>query len=299
MHEPRLQTPNKCFCIFNRQIATQTCSVFHQKKHIEMEPDVALVRHLSVHHKALVCALRSDERGLIRAAFTEVVLTSSMPPCWISVIDWMLQLIGLIWYITTSLETWSDDRQQIQLLCFNPKFMNLFSSPSSWISVSSLVRTICIYMIEVRERRRVRPSARITLYIISLFQCSHMWGLICFIISISPETFSLIHNLQCSKNTIITFWFMNKSYKNIICLSKWFLCPWADTVNTERCLLFVFRCLLNRQTAAETSADSRNTSAESFQHSENIFPVSSLCGFLKLFSMLCVLVSSGLCCHLI
>lgn len=137
------------------------------------------------HHKALVCALRSDERGQIRAAFTEVVLTPSTPPCWISVIDWMLQLIGLIWYITTSLETWSDDRQQIQLSCFNPKFMNLFSSPSSWISVSSLVRTICIYMIEVRERRRVRPSARITLYIISLFQCSHMWGLICFIISIS------------------------------------------------------------------------------------------------------------------
>ncbi len=32
------------------------------------------------------------------------LLLADTPPYWISVIDWMLQLIGLIWYIKTSLE---------------------------------------------------------------------------------------------------------------------------------------------------------------------------------------------------
>ena len=47
------------------------------------------------------------------------LLPANTTPYWISVIDWTLWLIGLIWYITTSLR-W--DRLQIKLKCITPKF---------------------------------------------------------------------------------------------------------------------------------------------------------------------------------
>lgn len=42
---------------------------------------------------------------------------SDMPPCWKTVIDWILQLIELIWYITTSLQSILEWRRIKVLYC--------------------------------------------------------------------------------------------------------------------------------------------------------------------------------------
>ena len=84
--------------------------------------------------KSLISALRIEEQeqgGISEERWARIhesslhgsLLPADTPPCWISIIDWMLQLIGLIWHITTSL---SGDRLQIKLKCFIPKFYILF-----------------------------------------------------------------------------------------------------------------------------------------------------------------------------
>ncbi len=81
-------------------------------------------------------SLRSHERGYARAAFTEV-LQAETPPYWISVIDWTLQLIGLIWSITislfhTGLET--DNRLKVYHINF-PHFHSVTcEADDSWVS---------------------------------------------------------------------------------------------------------------------------------------------------------------------
>ena len=98
------------------------------------------VRHLACRPKSLILlwGARIEERGGISeelwARIHETSLHGSLlpadtPPYWISVIDWTLQLIGLIWYITTSL---SGDRLQIKLKCITPKFYILLIS---WFTI--------------------------------------------------------------------------------------------------------------------------------------------------------------------
>ena len=51
-----------------------------------LELGILLVRHLAGRPKALISALRSEDRQVL----------ADTPPYWKSVIDWMLQLIRLI-----------------------------------------------------------------------------------------------------------------------------------------------------------------------------------------------------------
>ncbi len=64
--------------------------------YFSLELEVVLVCHLEDRPKAPISALWSKDWGSL--------LPADAPPYWISVIDWTLQLIGLIWYITISLE---------------------------------------------------------------------------------------------------------------------------------------------------------------------------------------------------
>lgn len=81
--------------------------------------EIVLVRHVEGLLKAVISALRSEERWYTRGNL-------SAPPCWISVIDWTLQLIGLIWHITTSLEFHIGVKTHNKLKCITPKFYIFF-----------------------------------------------------------------------------------------------------------------------------------------------------------------------------
>lgn len=107
-----------CWCVqgqgqswFMREITNQTKHIGYSSSLLFdisslldplLEPEVVLVRHLEGRLWFLLWGVLSKYTQ--QQPSQSLLTADTPPPCWISVIDWTLQPIGLIWYITMSLE---------------------------------------------------------------------------------------------------------------------------------------------------------------------------------------------------